>query len=170
MFPLAVTSRVHHLLDFSVTLIEVAKLESVAVSVVSIHFASCSTSAAVLSSPCMLLPTVVRCHVFTASFLLSYDIALTPHLVTSWLVPILQTSLSGSARSQTKTSWWEDIVSSSSMTHMSRMRMSGVVDVRSMIEVIFLCVGFVNLSGSLFSIRWYVSTSCSSPSASLFSL
>lgn len=142
---------------------------SAAVSMASIHSASCSTLSAMLLSHKMSLSAAAIFHTFAASFLLSSDIPMTSYLMTSWLVPMVLTFPAGSTRSHTITSCSDGIASSSSITYVSSAPMSGVVCPKSMIEVIFLHIGLVAFPNSLFRIRSYLSTSCSNPTASLLS-
>lgn len=135
---------------------------------VSVHSASCSTSGVVVFSSSMALSAVAVYYSFALSFLLFSDIALTAHPVTSWLVRMLPASPSGSARPHTKTLWSDGVISSSSMTHMSNAQMSKVLNIRSMIEVIFLPGGLVIFPGLLFNIRSYVSTNLLPCCVSLF--
>lgn len=147
----------------------VALLSDVTVSMTSIYSASCPTYSAVLSSPGRFLPIVARYHVFATSFLIVSDSSLTSHPVTSWLVPMLSISPSGSVKWHTIISWPGNIVGSLSITHISWGLILGIENVSSMIEVIFLYVGLVALPGLLFRIKSYVSTNLSSLATSLVS-
>lgn len=117
----------------------------------------------------MSLPAAAMCHAFATSFLISSEIALTSYPVISRLVPMLSASLSEYARLHTMNSWSDGVVNTMLITHVCSASMFRVICVKLMIEVISRYVVCVVFAGSLFSMRWYVSTSLSSPAMSLLS-
>lgn len=110
-----------------------------------------------------------RCYAAAAYSLLPSHIALILHVVTSWLMTMLLAIPSESLKWHTMTSWSNSVESSSSLTQVSNAPTSRVVNVKSIIDVVYLRVDWLAFYGLLFKIRWGVYTSLSSLTAFLLS-
>lgn len=155
-------------MECGVTCIRVACFSSILEKVDSIHSA--------LSSMSFLeLPSLIRghsratwCQFMYASFFSMSNRVLTPHSVTSCLVPIPPTISSRLAMSNTITLLSDYVDSSSSMTPISSTPTSRIVNLRSMIEVVLRRIGLVASPVSLFRIKRYPSIKVSRSVESLF--